>query len=164
MNSGNNRGYNINKSIGEGKKIGIVRALWNSEITNKFYQGCVQTLQKYGVEKKVIETIQVPGSFELIYAGKKLYQNSIKSDRKFDAIILIGSIIKGETPHFNFISEAVANGIKDLNLLFDIPFVFCVSTDLNKEQALDRAGGEMGNKGVDAAYTTLHLLENISLK
>ena len=90
----------------------------------------------------------------MIYGGKKIYK-----EFQLDAIILIGSIIKGETPHFNFIAESIAHGVKDLNILFDIPFIFCVLTDLNKNQALNRSGGKIGNKGTDAAYTALHLMQ-----
>ena len=80
-------------------------------------------------------------------------------NKNLDAVILIGSIIKGETPHFEFISQAVTNGVKDLNILYDIPFIFCVSTDLNLQQALSRSGGQKGNKGRDAAKTALQLIK-----
>ena len=144
----------VDQNSGKNKKIGIVQSIWNSKITNKLYLGCVETLLHYGVKKKDIKTLRVPGSFELIYGGKKMFNNN-----KLDAIILIGSIIKGETPHFNFISQTVSDGVKDLNLLFEIPFVFCVSTDLNQKQALERAGGKKGNKGIDSALTALQLIE-----
>ena len=81
---------------------------------------------------------------------------------KLDAVIVIGSIIKGETPHFDFICHAVSHGIKDLNIIFDIPFIFCVLTDLNKQQAMDRSGGKMGNKGSDAALAAITLINNVS--
>ena len=144
----------IKLNAGIDKKIGIVKSLWNQDITDRLNQGCLDTLIKYGVKKNNIHTLAVPGSFELIYGGKKIYK-----EFQLDAIILIGSIIKGETPHFNFIAESIAHGIKDLNILFDIPFIFCVLTDLNKDQALNRSGGKMGNKGIDAAYTALQLIQ-----
>tara|TARA_B100001250_G_C19418460_1_gene622135 strand:- start:34 stop:504 length:471 start_codon:yes stop_codon:yes gene_type:complete len=145
----------IKLNAGINKKIGIVQSLWNQDITDQLSQGCLDTLIKFGVNKNNIQTLAVPGSFELIYGGKKIYK-----EFQLDAIILIGSIIKGETPHFNFIAESIAHGIKDLNILFDIPFIFCVLTDLNKDQALSRSGGKMGNKGIDAAYTALQLIQN----
>jgi len=144
----------LNNSDANGKKFGIVKALWNSEITNRLHDGCYNTLLKYGAEIKDINTISVPGSFELIYGAKKIFK-----DYKPDAIILIGSIIKGETPHFNFISQSISDGVKDLNILFDIPFLFCVLTDLNQEQALNRSGGSAGNKGIDAAIAAIQLIK-----
>ena len=139
----------------KGKKIGIVRSLWNDAITQNLYDGCYSTLIQYGANKNHISTLEVPGSFELIYGGKQIIK---KID--LDAVILIGSIIKGETPHFDFISQAVANGAKDLNILFEIPFIFCVSTDLNWAQGISRSGGEMGNKGTDSALAAITLIKN----
>ena len=135
------------------KKIGIVKSCWNSIITDSLYSGCKKTLINNGVKEKNIKLLEVPGSFELIYGAKKIHKK-----HKLDAIIVIGSIIKGETPHFEFISQAIANGVKDLNILFDIPFIFCVSTDLNLNQAKERSGGKFGNKGSDCANTALQLL------
>lgn len=146
---------NLKKKAGLNKKIGIVQSIWNIDITNRLYNGCHKTLVQYTVNENNIKCIKVPGSFELIYGAKKM----ILSNPKIDAIIVIGSIIQGETPHFEFICQAIANGVKDLNILFDIPFIFCVSTDLNNQQALDRSGGSLGNKGTDAAYTALQLLQ-----
>ena len=107
---------------GSGKTIGIVKSLWNKKITDRLYMGCVETLLKYHVQEKDIKTLNVPGSFELIYGGKKIWKDY--QTKKLDAIILIGSIIQGETPHFNFIAQSISDGIKDLNILFDIPFIF----------------------------------------
>ena len=154
MNNGEHIDYHLDDNTGVGKNIGIVKALWNSDITTKLYSSCHETLIKHGVNAKNIYTLEVPGSFELIYGGKKITEN-----KNLDAVILIGSIIKGETPHFEFISQAIANGVKDLNLIFKIPFVFCVSTDLSQQQAFERAGGKVGNKGKDAANTALHLIK-----
>ena len=150
----------LEKNAGKGKSIGIVRALWNSEITTRLYNGCIKTLLDYGVTKEHILTLEVPGSFELIYGCKKIVHCSL--DRcKLDAIILIGSIIKGETPHFDFISSAIIHGTKDFNLMKNQPpVVLCVSTDLNKQQGMARSGGEYGNKGIESALTALHLIKN----
>ena len=117
----------------------------------------MKTLSKNINLKKNILTLEVPGSFELIYGSKKILEKS-----QLDAVIVIGSIIKGETPHFEIISQSISDGIKDLNILFDIPFLFCVLTDLNMQQARDRSGGKLGNKGSDCAIAALKLLENIS--
>jgi len=148
---------NLKKNTASNKKFGIVKSLWNNEITHKLHEGCYNTLIKYGAEKKDILTLEVPGSFELIYGSKKILEQS-----KLDAVIVIGSIIKGETPHFEIISQSISDGIKDLNILFDTPFLFCVLTDLNMQQAIDRSGGKLGNKGADCAIAALQLLENIS--
>lgn len=139
------------------KKFGIVKSMWNLDITNRLYQGCYNTLIKYGADKNNITTIEVPGSFELIYGSKKILEKA-----EVDAVIVIGSIIKGETPHFEIISQSVSDGIKDLNILFDTPFIFCVLTDLNMQQAIDRSGGKMGNKGSDCAIAAIQLIKNTS--
>ena len=113
------------------------------------------------MEKERILTLEVPGSFELIYGCKKIMHCGLNGS-KLDAIILIGSIIKGETPHFEFISNAIIHGAKDLNLIKNQPpVVLCVSTDLKKDQALARSGGKYGNKGIESALTALHLIKNI---
>ncbi len=145
----------LKKNSAKGKRFGIVQSLWNYEITQRLYDGCHQTLLENGANKKHIKTLQVPGSFELIYGGKKIIKKN-----KLDSVILIGSIIKGETPHFDFISQSIANGIKDLNIIFDVPFIFCVLTDLNKKQAIARSGGKMGNKGSDCALAAIKLMSN----
>ena len=155
MENGGHIDYHLHENTGIDKNIGIVKALWNNDITTKLYTSCFKTLIKYGVNAQHIYTLEVPGSFELIYGGKHILKKN-----NLDAVILIGSIIKGQTPHFDFICQAISNGTKDLNIKFDIPFIFCVSTDLNRQQALERAGGKFGNKGEDAAKTALHLIKN----
>ena len=155
----NHASHNINlkSNAAANKKFGIVRSLWNSEITKKLHKGCYDTLMKYGAHSNNIKTLEVPGSFELIYGGKKIVETY-----KLDAVILIGSIIKGETPHFNIISQSISNGVKDLNILFNTPFLFCVLTDLNMQQAIERSGGKLGNKGADCAIAAIQLIENIT--
>ena len=150
---------NLDKNIGKKLSIGIAQSLWNHDITNKLYHGCINTLLEYGVEKENITTFEVGGSFELIYAGSYMQDATIDLLADFDAIVLIGSIIKGETPHFEFISQSIINGAKDLNIKKNAPpVILSVSTDLNTQQALDRAGGKFGNKGRDSALTALHLI------
>ena len=148
---------NLKSNAAASKKFGIVKSLWNSEITEKLHKGCYDTLIKYGAHSDDITTLEVPGSFELIYGGKKIVEKS-----KLDAVILIGSIIKGETPHFDIISQSISHGVKDLNILFDTPFLFCVLTDLNMQQAMARSGGKEGNKGADCAIAAIQLIKNIA--
>ena len=153
MKGKNNYIIALDESVGLDKKIGIVKSIWNIKITDRFYEGCYDTLLKYGVTKNNIITKKVPGSFELIHGAKIILKENV------DVVILIGCIIKGETPHFEFISQAVTNGVKDLNIKYDIPFIFCVSTDLNMSQSIERSGGKFGNKGVDSALAALQLIK-----
>ena len=153
MKGKNSNIVSLNKNVGTDKKIGLIKSIWNIEITDRFYEGCYNTLLKYGVKKSNIITKEVPGSFELIHGAKVIVKENV------DVAILIGCIIKGETPHFEFISQAVAHGVKDLNIKYDIPFIFCVSTDLNISQSLERSGGKFGNKGTDSALAALQLIK-----
>jgi len=121
-------------------KFGIVVSKWNREITDNLLKGCIDLLKSKGTLDININILKVPGSFELIYGCKKMQQEDV------NAIIAIGSVIRGETKHFDFICNATSNGIKDLNLSGNIPVIFCVLTDENMEQAIDRSGGKFGNK------------------
>ena len=132
-------------------RFGIVVSQWNASITEALYSGAHSTLIELGVPEEAILKYDVPGSFELIYGSKKMQQ------QKVDAIIAIGSVIQGETKHFDFVCEAVAQGIKDLNVLHDIPVIFCVLTDNTMQQAIDRSGGKHGNKGVEAAIAAVQM-------
>ena len=133
-------------------KIGIVVSQWNKKITNGLYNGAYTTLIESGVSENNIEKIEVPGSFELIFGAK------ILSRKDVDAIICLGSVIQGETKHFDYVCQAVSNGIKDLNISLDIPVIFGVLTDNTMEQALNRSGGKHGNKGVEAAATAIKMV------
>ncbi len=117
-------------------KFGLVVSEWNSEITEGMFQGAFDALTDCGALKENIVRWNVPGSFELIYGCKKLTE----SFDMLDAVIAIGSVIQGETKHFDYVCEAVAQGIKDLNVSGDIPVIFCVLTDNNYQQAKDRSG------------------------
>lgn len=132
-------------------RIGIVVSEWNSTITEGLLKGAVDTLVDCGVAESNIRTSYVPGSFELIYGAKKMQQQLV------DVVITIGSVIKGETQHFDFVCDGVTQGIKDLNVLHDIPVVFCVLTDNTIQQSVDRSGGVHGNKGVEAAITAIKM-------
>ena len=132
-------------------RFGIVVSEWNPTITKGLLRGAVDTLLDCGVNQSNIQTIHVPGSFELIYGAKKMQQQLV------DAVITIGSVIKGETKHFDFVCDGVTQGIKDLNILHDVPVIFCVLTDDTLQQSIERSGGIHGNKGVEAAVTAIKM-------
>ena len=133
-------------------KIACVISDWHNEITEKLFDGAKNTLIKNGILEKNISKINVPGSFELVFACKNLI------DKNFDAVIAIGCIIQGETRHFEFVSNAVIDGIKDLNIISDIPVILCVSTDDNINQSIDRSGGKY-NRGEDSAIAALKMIK-----
>ena len=133
-------------------KIGIVVSKWNNKITDGLYKGAFTSLIESGVSENNIEKIEVPGSFELIFGAKLLSRKDV------DAIICLGSVIKGETKHFDYVCQAVSNGIKDLNISLNIPVIFGVLTDNTMEQAVNRSGGKHGNKGVEAAVTAINMV------
>ena len=144
--------YNdLNIPDGKDLRIAIVVAEWNQSITNKLYLGARETLLKHNVMAENIVKFNVPGSFELIYGASKAQAQN------FDVVIAIGCIIQGETRHFEFIANAVAQGIKDLNLNGKSPVIFCVLTDDNIRQSQARSGGKLGNKGVEAAIAALRM-------
>src|SRR5690606_11417034 len=124
-------------------RFGIVVSEWNEDITENLFKGALQALQENGVKTENIIRWNVPGSFELIYGCKKMQE----SFDMLDAVIAIGSVIEGETKHFDFVCQGVSQGIKDLNVIHDIPVIFCVLTDQTMQQAIDRSGGKHGNKG-----------------
>lgn len=131
--------------------FGIVVSEWNKSITSSLYKGAYDTLIECGVSIDNISTYNVPGSFELVFGAK------IAAKSKPNAIICLGSVIKGETKHFDFVCNSVSLGIKDLNVQLDIPVIFGVLTDNNMEQAISRSGGKNGNKGVEAAITAIKM-------
>jgi len=135
-------------------KIGIVVAEWNSEITNALAQGAYDTLLQYNVQPDNITLLHVPGSFELTSGADMLLAN----DSHIDAVICIGCVIQGETRHFDFICEAVSQGITNVSLKRERPVIFSLLTTNNMQQALDRAGGKHGNKGVEGAVTALKMV------
>ena len=135
----------------KGLKFGIVVSKWNSQITDKLLDGCIDLLKTKDATDENIKILHVPGSFELVYGCNSLI------DKGYDAIIAIGSVIRGETKHFDFICSATSNGIKDLNLLGKCPIIFCVLTDENIQQSIDRSGGKFGNKGVEAAIAAIEM-------
>lgn len=138
---------------GKGLKIGVVVAEWNKEITENLYLGAEEALIACGVDKINIVRSNVPGSFELVFGAKKALEKGV------DAVIVIGSVIQGETKHFDFVCQGVTQGIVELNLRSSSPVIFCVLTDNTLQQAIDRSGGQHGNKGVEAAVTALRMVD-----
>lgn len=137
-----------------GMRFGIVVAEWNDVITGALHQGARETLLRCGCSEHDIFSIQVPGTFELTLGAQWLAGTG-----NYDAILCLGCVIQGETPHFTFICESVTQGLTELNLKFDLPIIFGVLTTLNKQQALDRAGGKHGNKGDEAAATAIKMVD-----
>ena len=135
----------------EGLRFAVIVSEWNNHITNSLFKGAEEALLNCGVKENDIVRIDVPGSFELVYGAK------LASEYNYDAIICIGSVIKGETAHFDFVCNAVSLGIKDLNLQLNIPVIFGVLTDNIEQQAIDRSGGKHGNKGVETAITAIKM-------
>lgn len=136
-------------------RFGIVVSEWNDEITEGLFQGAFDAFIENNVQKENIVRWNVPGSFELIYGCKKMQE----SFEMLDAIIAVGSVIQGETKHFDFVCDGVTQGIKDLNVQNDIPVIFCVLTDNNIEQSRARSGGKHGNKGTEAAIAAIKMAQ-----
>lgn len=134
--------------------IGIVFSEWNDFVTYNLRDAALEILEKEGVKPSNIKLFSVPGAFELSFAAMQLCKS-----KQYDAVIAIGCVIRGETPHFDYVCSAVAQGIKDCNILTDIPAIFCVLTDDTKEQSIARSGGNLGNKGVEAAVTALKMID-----
>jgi len=134
-------------------RVGIVVSEWNAGITENLLKGCVETLSAQGVRLDNIQIVHVPGSFELPVAASIMIAN-----RSVEAVICLGSIIRGETPHFEFVSLACAQGVMDVALKTGKPVVFGILTDDNEEQAIARSGGSKGNKGVEAAITAIKMV------
>lgn len=137
----------------EGMRFGIVVSEWNDSITYTLRDGAVNTLVKHGVKKEDILVATVPGSFELTLGAQKMAQLPV------DAVICIGCVIRGDTPHFDYICQGVTQGITQLNIKYDKPFIFGVLTTDTLQQAQDRAGGKHGNKGDEAAYTAIKMVQ-----
>jgi len=134
-------------------KFGIVWSEWNYDITHGLMEGAKNTLLKHGAREENITIRDVPGSFELVMGAQFMAEFT-----NVDAVICIGCVIQGETRHFDFICDAVANGIAQLNIKFNKPFIFGVLTPDTEKQAIDRAGGDLGNKGEEAAETAIKMV------
>jgi len=134
-------------------RFGIVVSEWNEEVTESMFEGAVSTIVSMGGDRKKITRLDVPGSFELTLGAQHLAKQS-----EVDAVICLGCVIQGETRHFDFICQAVAQGITDVALKYDKPVIFGVLTTDTSQQALDRAGGKHGNKGDEAGATAVKML------
>ncbi|HMM04260.1 MAG: 6,7-dimethyl-8-ribityllumazine synthase [Dysgonomonas sp.] len=139
---------------GEDMKIGIVVSEWNEAVTTPLLQGAYNTLIKHGVKKENILIDFVPGSFELIFGSKHMVEN-----KEIDAVIALGCVVRGDTPHFDYVCSGVTQGIADMNIRYDIPFIFGLLTTDNMQQAEERAGGRHGNKGDECAITALKMID-----
>jgi 6,7-dimethyl-8-ribityllumazine synthase len=137
-----------------GMKVGIVVAEWNDQITFALRDGAFKTLTSLGADQDDIVVDYVPGTFELTAGARAFAQTG-----NFDAVIVLGCVIQGDTRHFDFICDGVTQGITQLNTQYDIPFIFGVLTTDNLQQALDRAGGKHGNKGDEAAITAIKMID-----
>ncbi|MDQ3100543.1 MAG: 6,7-dimethyl-8-ribityllumazine synthase, partial [Bacteroidota bacterium] len=131
---------------GAGLRFGLIISEWNHEITNALRDGAFTTLVKHGVKEEDIIQVWVPGSFELPAGAQFLLEQ-----QRLDGVICLGSIVRGETPHFEYVCQGTTHGIMDVGLKFSLPVIFGVLTDDTMEQANDRSGGRHGNKGVDCA-------------
>ncbi|WP_296151741.1 6,7-dimethyl-8-ribityllumazine synthase [uncultured Flavobacterium sp.] len=133
-------------------RFGIVVSEWNDKITEGLFSGAEKALLDCDALPENIIRWNVPGSFELIYGAKRMIDT-----QKVDVVIVIGCVIQGETKHFDFVCEGVTQGIKDLNIQTDVPVIFCLLTDNNEQQSIDRSGGIHGNKGTEAAIAAIKM-------
>ena len=142
-----------NADVLKHQRYAIIVADWNSEITFALAQGAIDTFLKHGVQEEHILLMHVPGTVELTYAAARMMNDT----PDLDAVVVIGCVIQGDTPHFDYVCQSVTQGVTMLNAQGDVPVIFSVLTTLDKQQALDRAGGRLGNKGVEGAYTAMRM-------
>jgi 6,7-dimethyl-8-ribityllumazine synthase len=138
--------------ISQGNKYGIIVGRFNEFIGGKLLSGALDGLKRHGVDDSEIEVVLVPGAFEIPLAAKKMAKS-----QKYDAVICLGAVIKGSTPHFDFVSSEVSKGIASVSLETEVPVIFGVLTTDTIEQAIERAGTKAGNKGYDAAVTAIEM-------
>lgn len=138
----------------EKMKFGIVVSEWNHNITGALLEGAIETLRKHGAKEDNIIVRYVPGSFELIAGAKMMAEYT-----DVDSVICLGCVIKGDTPHFDYVCAGATQGIAELNVKYDKSFIFGVITTNNLQQALDRCGGKLGNKGTECAITSIKMID-----
>lgn len=138
--------------VGSGLKIGMVAARFNEFITSKLVAGAIDACKRHGVHQDDVDIAWVPGAFEIPFIAKRLAASG-----KYDAIITLGAVIRGSTPHFDYVCNEVAKGVGALNLQYDLPIIFGVITTDSIEQAVERAGTKAGNKGWDAAVAAIEM-------
>ena len=134
-------------------RFGIVVSEWNSNITSALLDGAVSTLKKHGAKEENILVMTVPGSFELTYGSAQMVKNG-----NVDAVIAIGCVVRGDTPHFDYVCMGATNGITQLNTVSDIPVIYGLITTNNMQQAEDRCGGTLGNKGDECAVAAIKMV------
>lgn len=134
-------------------RVAIVTADWNSQVNDRLLAGALEVFKQAGLKDSLVEQYRVPGAVELVYASARI----IKSPKKYNAIVAIGTVIRGDTPHFDYVCSQAADGICRLNCQGDVPVIFGVLTVNNLQEALDRAGGKLGNKGAEAAVAALRM-------
>jgi 6,7-dimethyl-8-ribityllumazine synthase len=142
------------KIVAKGMKFGIVASRFNDFISSRLIEGAIDTLIRAGADEKDIQIYKVPGAFELPLTAKKLAKSA-----RFDAVICLGAVIRGATPHFEYISAEVSKGIASVGLEAEIPVVYGVLTTDTIEQAIERAGTKSGNKGADAAMSAIEMVD-----
>jgi len=140
------------KLVGTGLKVGLVVGRFNEFITSKLLSGAEDALRRHGVKEEDVEVAWVPGAFEIPLVAKKMAQSG-----KYDAVVTLGTVIRGSTPHFDFVSNEVSKGVASVSLDADIPVIFGVLTTDNIEQAIERAGTKAGNKGAEAAVSAIEM-------
>lgn len=140
------------KLIGQGQKVGIVVSRFNEFITNKLLSGCMDVLVRHNVNQEDIEIAWVPGAFEIPLAAQRMVQKG------YDAVICLGAVIRGATPHFEYVAAEVTKGIAQVSLSAGIPVIYGIVTADTIEQAIERAGTKAGNKGADAALTAIEMV------
>ena len=139
--------------IARDMRVAVVRTLWNSHITEALMNGALDTFAAAGIEKTDIDTFEVPGAVEHTLAASALIETGL-----YDAIVVLGCVIRGGTPHFDYVCQSVTQGVTALNVDSPVPVIFGVLTVLDEQQALDRCGGPAGHKGVEAATTALTMV------
>ncbi len=132
-------------------RVAIVTADWNRQVNDRLLAGAVDVFKRAGIPDDRVELYSVPGAVELVYAAARI----IKSPKKYNAVVVIGTVIRGDTPHFDYVCSQAADGVCRLNCEGEVPVIFGVLTVNNLQQALDRAGGPLGNKGAEAAVAAL---------
>ena len=138
----------------DGKRFGIVVADWNENITSRLLHGAVGTLRAHGVPDDHITVMHVPGSFELTFGASRMIEHT-----DVDAVIVLGSVVRGDTPHFDYVCQGVTQGVTELNTRTDVPVIFGLLTTDNMRQAEMRAGGELGNKGTECAVCAIKMID-----
>ena len=140
--------------IARDMRVAVVRTLWNSHITEALMSGALDEFRRQGLDADAVDTFEVPGAIELTFAASKLIDTGL-----YDAVVVLGCVIRGGTPHFDYVCQSVTQGITHLNSECDIPVIFGVLTVDDEQDAIDRAGGKLGNKGTEAAQAALLMFD-----